>query len=165
MAQSTVIEPTTYTIKAVSASEFLPEYHPISLLRTQHEPTPTEAWEATAGKDKEYVLTFDLGEERVIGAIEFWPKFPGQYHAHIGASNSPANFAMMDTPKFDNHGPATNLPLTHLTKARYVQISTNCNAVKQVRILSMSENANAEEKAKLSKEFYEQQELSKRHSR
>lgn len=156
MAQSTTIEPTVYTIRAVSASEFLPEHHPINLLRTQHEPAPQEAWEAPAGKD--YVLTFDLGEARVIGAIEFWPKFPGQYHAHIGASsNSPTNFTMMDTPKFDNQGPATNLPLTHLVKARYVQINTNCHAVKQVRILSMSENANAEEKARLSKEFYEEQ--------
>lgn len=164
MAQSTVIEPTTYTIKAVSASEFLPEHHPVTLLKMQHEAAPSDAWEAPPGQDKEYVLTFDLGEERIIGCIEFWPTQPGKYHAHIGASNDPANFAMMDTPKFENFGPATVLPLAHLTKARYVQINTNCNAVKQVRILSMSENATAEEKAQLSREFYEGQTKGRRKS-
>ena len=162
IAAQTVIEPTLYTITAISASEFLPDHHPVVLLRMQHETAPNESWKAPEGKE-DYKLTFDLGEERVVGCVEFWPMQKGKYKIKIGVSaGNPSDFEYVRTLAFENFGPASNFPLDSLVRARYIQLVTNCNDVKQVRILSMSENASQDEKVGLSHEFYTADIASKR---
>lgn len=163
MSQHIIIEPMAYEIKAISASEWLPENHPVILLRMQHEEgNPKEAWKAPPGKES-YTLTFDLGEERIVGCVEFWPVTKGKYEIRIGVSASgPTDFDHVRVIKIENFGPATNIPLDSLVRARYVQIVTTCNEVKQVRILSMSENASQDDKVGLSHEFYNQDITNKR---
>jgi hypothetical protein len=155
-----IIEPTLYKAVGVLASEWKPDKHPISLLRTQNEENPSEAWEATPNNEQEmvYTLTFDLGEERVIGCVEFWPTKKGDYKIEIGTGVTGKDFRCeLMQENFTNSGPPNDFLLGRLIRDRYIQIRTNCNAVKRVRILSMSQNATEQEKEQLSKEFYEEQ--------
>lgn len=162
-----IIEPTSYKLAAVSASAWDPEHHPISLLRapTEGAGSPDIYWGAPDDGNVEHSITIDLGETRIIGAIEISPLRTGKYHFDINTSLNPADWVIRFRASLENFGPATVLRLPYLVEDRYVQIVTDCRAITQVKILSMSENSTQEEKEMLSKKFYEQKAKAMRSNR
>jgi hypothetical protein len=153
LASNFVIEPTRYKLAGILADSWKADTgHPVHLLKADD-----SLWEAPDDNEQKHTITIDLGEERVIGAIQVTPSVSGAYNFEILTSLNETDFNSRghymvggsDLKVYD-------LALPYLVNDRYVQIVTSCKAIKHVQVLSMSENATQEEKANLSKHFYEE---------